>query len=74
MRLMLVNVTTPFVLIGGLPCQVRQRGGEVDRMLTGPAGNLQNHSCPGQDPLQDDQDRLAVACHLWRRQDCLYVP
>jgi len=36
------------VLIGGLPCQVRQRSGEVDRMFTGPAGNLQNRPGSGE--------------------------
>jgi hypothetical protein len=35
------------VLIGGLPRQVRQRGCEVDRMLTGSTGNLQNHPGSG---------------------------
>jgi hypothetical protein len=30
------------ILVSGLPRQVRQRRGEVDHLLAGPTGNLQN--------------------------------
>jgi hypothetical protein len=51
------------VIVGGLPVQLRQRGGEVDRMFTCSAGNLQNCSGLRQNPSQYGQNRIAVACH-----------
>jgi hypothetical protein len=66
-------VQGPLVLIGGLPRQIRQRGCEVDRMLTGAAGNLQNHPSSGEKSPQDIQDRITVACHRRRCQDRIHV-
>jgi hypothetical protein len=54
-------VQSLLVIVGGLPSQVRQRGGEVHSMFTCSAGNLQNCSGLGQNPSQDSQDRITVA-------------
>ena len=49
--------------VGRLPCQVRQRRGEVHGMLAGAARDLQHDPLRGQRLAQDREDRLAVARH-----------
>jgi hypothetical protein len=49
------------VAFGALPGQVRQRGGEVDRVLAGAAADLQHARPVGEAFAQHREDRLAVA-------------
>ena len=53
--------TRLWVGVAGLPFEIGQRPGEMDDMLTGPAGDLQHETALRQNTSKDRQDRLFVS-------------
>ncbi len=54
-------LTCAGIAVRGLPGEMGQSGGEMHSMLAGTACDLQHDAPSRQDPLQDGQDRFAVA-------------